>query len=275
MRPDVLNCCRRFWTKQRPDAAQRNMPTTPQQAAQLLVAARTGEPAVTWRDILPVDQAHAYTIQDGTLAMIGPVGGWKVGAKGAQAEPHCAPLPTSGIYASGTTLIGPAWRWRCIEVEVGFRLGRDLDPHGRLLTPGELAEAFDAVLPVIEVVESRLAEGRTADPLAHLADLQCHGALVLGSPCTLHPSKLDLRTIEASLSFGAVSAAHTHGGNPAQDVWRLLAWLAVHCAGRGQPLRTGQIVTTGSCTGLLTAPMDATVRGEIAGVGAVELRFGP
>jgi 2-keto-4-pentenoate hydratase len=84
-----------------------------------------------------------------------------------------------------------------------------------------------------------------------------------------------LRTLEASLSFGATSAAHTHGGNPAQDVWRLLSWLALHCAERGQPLRAGQIVTTGSCTGLLTAPMDVTVRGDIAGVGAVELRFEP
>jgi 2-keto-4-pentenoate hydratase len=249
------------------------MPTTPQQAAQLLVAARAGEPAVTWRDIVPADLAGAYAIQDATLSAIGPVAGWKVGAKGPQAQPHCAPLPTSGLHASGATLTGTAWRWRCIEVEVAFRLGRDLDPHGKLLRPEELAEAFDAVLPVIEVVESRLAEGKTADPLAHLADLQCHGALVLGSPCTLHPSTLDLRTIEASLSFGAVSAAKTLGGNPAQDVWHLLAWLAVHCADRGQPLRAGQIVTTGSCTGLLTAPMDALVRGEIAGIGAVELRF--
>lgn len=248
---------------------------SPQQAAQLLVAARNGGPVAPWRDIAPADRAGAYAIQDATLSAIGPVAGWKVGAKGPQAEPHCAPLPTPGVYASGVVLTGPAWRWRCVEVEVAFRLGRDLDPHGELLPPEELAEAFDAVLPAIEVVESRLAEGETADPLAHLADLQCHGALVLGSPCTLLPSKLDLRAVEASLSFGAVSTAQTRGGNPEQDVWRLLAWLAVHCAGRGQPLRAGQIVTTGSCTGLLTAPMDATVRGEIAGVGTVGLRFGP
>lgn len=249
------------------------MPMTPQQAAQLLVAARAGGPAVAWRDILPANRAGAYAIQDATLSATGPVAGWKVGAKSPQAEPHCAPLPTSGLHASGVTLAGPAWRWRCVEVEVAFRLGRDLDPHGKLLRPGELAEAFDAILPVMEVVESRLAEGRAADPLAHLADLQCHGALVMGSPCALHPSELDLRTVEASLSFGAVSAARTHGGNPEPDVWRLLAWLAVHCASRGQPLRAGQIVTTGSCTGLLTAPIGTTVHGEIAGVGAVELRF--
>jgi len=245
----------------------------PQQAAQLLISARAGGPAAPWRDIVPADRAGAYAIQDATLAAIGPVAGWKVGAKGPQAEPHCAPLPASGLYASGATLTGPAWRWRCVEVEVAFRLGRDLAPLGRLLAPTELAEAFDAVLPVIEVVESRLADGQSADPLAQLADLQCHGALVLGNPSALAPDELDLRGVEASLRFGTTLAARTQGGNPAQDAWRLLAWLALHCARRGQPLRAGQIVTTGSCTGLLGAPMDASVRGEVTGLGAVELRF--
>ena len=246
---------------------------SPLQAAQLLVAARAGGPVVPWHNIVPADRAGAYAIQDATLAAMGPVAGWKVGAKGANAEPHCAPLPSSGIHASGVTLTGSAWRWRCVEVEVAFRLGRDLDPKGRLLAPAELAEAFDAVLPAIEVVESRLLDGQTADPLAQLADLQCHGALVLGSPSAFVPAQLDLHTAEASLHFGTASAAHSHGGNPAQDVWRLMSWLARHCAQRGQPLRTGQIVTTGSCTGLLTAPMGMTVRGEIVGVGAVDLRF--
>lgn len=247
----------------------------PQQAAQQLITARTGGPAVHWRDIVPTDRPGAYAVQDATLAVISPIAGWKVGAKSPQAEPHCAPLPASGIRASGATLTGPAWRWRCVEVEVAFRLGHDLNPQGRLLPAEELAQAFDAVLPVIEVVESRLAEGHIADPLAQLADLQCHGALVLGSPSTLAPAQVDLRAVEASLSFNSAVAAHTHGGNPAQEVWRLLAWLALHCAQRGQPLRAGQIVTTGSCTGLLNAPMDVTVRGEIAEAGAVELRFEP
>lgn len=57
------------------------MPTTPPQAAQLLTAARTGGPAVPWRDILPADRAGAYAIQDATLAAAGPIAGWKVGAK--------------------------------------------------------------------------------------------------------------------------------------------------------------------------------------------------
>ena len=247
------------------------------QTAQRLVAARSGGTLVPWREVLPPGWAAAYAQQDATLALLGPAAGWKVGAPDAFAEPHCAPLPAAGVLASGALLVGPAWRWRCIEVEVALRLGRDLDPQGRLLTRDELAPAFDAVLPAIEVVETRLAEAREADPLARLADLQCHGALVLGAPSLLAPDALDLPAVHATLMFDDHAAAQTAGGNPAQDVWRLLGWLALHCARRGQPLRKGQVVTTGSCTGLLVAPVGALVRAELAlgsvDLGAVELRF--
>ena len=61
--------------------------------------------------------------------------------------------------------------------------------------------------------------------------------------------------------------------NTAADVWRLLGWLAWHCAQRGQPLRAGQGVTTGSCTGLLFAPEGSHVQAQLDGVGMVELYF--
>ena len=39
------------------------------------------------------------------------------------------------------------------------------------------------------------------------------------------------------------------------------------------PLSPGQIVTTGSCTGLLAAPVDTDVVGAIEGLGEVRLRY--
>ncbi len=241
--------------------------------AKLLLDAREGKAIANWRDVLPGSRIDAYAVQDATLASLGPIGGWKVGAKGPLAEPACAPLPTSGLLASGARLAGAPWRMRGVEVEVALRLGRDLDAAVDHLTPEELAAAVDAVLPVIEVVEPRLADWEGSDPLAQLADLQSHGALVLGAASTFSPAQLDLRTLQADLSFTGQVAASTLGGNPAADVWRLLGWLAQHCAQRGQPLRAGQIVTTGSCTGMLFAPEGALVQAELAGIGRVELQF--
>ena len=53
----------------------------------------------------------------------------------------------------------------------------------------------------------------------------------------------------------------------------LLAWLARHARERGRPLRAGDVVTTGSCTGLLFAWEGARVQAEVEGVGRVELQF--
>lgn len=74
-----------------------------QQAAQLLTAARTGGPALPWRDIAPADRAGAYAIQDATLAAIGPVAGRKVGAKTRKLNPIAHPCPSRAFIrpASG------------------------------------------------------------------------------------------------------------------------------------------------------------------------------
>ena len=243
-----------------------------QQAARHLLQARSGS-AVASQLVLPADRAGAYAIQDATLAQLGPIAGWTVGAMGPQAEPTFAPLPAAGLLAGPAVLAGPPWQLRGIELEVAFRLGRDLDPGDALLAPADLIAAIDSVLPAIEVVETRLADWRGADPLAQLADLQSHGALVLGTPSTLRPDTVDLRTVQARLRFNGQEVANTHGGNPAADVWRMLAWLARHCALRGQPLRAGQVLTTGSCTGMLFAPALAQVQGQLEGIGRVELHF--
>ncbi len=245
-------------------------------ASSQLLAARRSAAIVRWADILPASREAAYAVQDASMAGLGATGGWKVGAKGPDVEPTCAPLPASGLLASGARLAGAPWRMRGIEVEAALRLGRDLNPQGKLLTPRELADACDAVLPVIEVVETRLADWPGSDPLAQLADLQSHGALIVGAPLAMQPVQLDLRVLHARLTFDGETASNTVGGNPAQDVWRMLAWLALHAAQRGQPLQAGQIITTGSCTGMLFAPEGALIQAELLGPvfqGQVEVQF--
>ena len=242
-------------------------------AAAALRLARDGGPAARWQDILPADVEAACAVQDATLAAWGGAAGWKVGAKSPKDEPQAAPLPAVGLLPSGARLFGSAWRLRGVELELALRVARDLPASPVALEGQALHQAFDAVLPVIEVVESRLDDWFGAAPLARLADLQSHGALVLGDPLPMPGSAPDLRRLEATLSFDGASVAQTTGGNPAADLWRLLAWLQVHCAERGQPWRRGQIITTGSCTGMLFAPLGSLVEGRLAGIGPVTLRF--
>lgn len=238
---------------------------------QLLLNARAQGKRV---QIDPVsDQTLAYAVQDALLRELGPVAGWKVGAKGPHQEPICAPLPARGLLPSGVTL-GEGYPLRGMEVELAFRLGRDFDVGDRLPEKAEIIDALDAMLPAIEVVESRLADYPQSSKLTQLGDLQSHGALIVGMAIPLSEPMTDLSRIEASLSFDGVEVARTTGGNPEGDVWPVLAWLARHCSLRGMPLRKGQIITTGSCTGMLFADAALKVKAEINGLGAVELSFG-
>jgi 2-keto-4-pentenoate hydratase len=245
-------------------------------AAQYLLRARKGSALVPSAEVAAPDASSAYAVQDTVALALGDVGGWKVGASGPAAEPGCAPLPAAGIFQTGAALLGPPWCMRGVEVEVAIRLGHDLVPRPGetgALSPARIFEAIDAVLPAVEVIESRLADWRESGPLAQLADLQNHGGLVVGSPSPIDPRDIDLRTVEAYLAFDGQPVASTRGANAAADIWRLVGWLAWHCAQRGAPLRAGHVITTGSCSGMLFAPEGALVQAQLAGIGQVEIHF--
>ena len=243
----------------------------PRPIAETLARAWHGADRLANGDVPVADAHQAYAVQNELIAKLGPVAGWKVGAASDQAEPNCAPLPASVVVAQGTALAVPARSMRGIELEVAVRLGTDLLPGDALLPPEAIARAIDAVLPAIEIVDTRLAEGRGAPVPAKLADLQSHGALVLGAPVKVDPRSIDLRTLHTRVWFDGQPAADTTGGHPAPDILRLVAWLARHAQARGLPLRAGQVITTGSCTGLVMAPAGARIEGEVAGLGRVSL----
>jgi 2-keto-4-pentenoate hydratase len=245
----------------------------PASAARHLVSVRKTGALVSSATVLPPDRALAYAVQDETVAALGAVGAWKVGAKGPALEPNCAPLPGSGLLASDASLIGPPWTMRGVEVEVAVRFARDYMPGRPDASRESLMAAVECVLPAIEVVETRLADWRESDPLAQLADLQSHGALVVGKPSALKPAEVDLRMVRACLAFDGQPVADSRGGNPAADIWRLLAWLAWHAEQRGRPLRAGDVVTTGSCTGMLFAAEGTHVVADLEGLGRVQLHF--
>jgi 2-keto-4-pentenoate hydratase len=244
----------------------------PQHHAQALAQAWSGAQRVPAAR-LPIDNdAQAYAVQDALATRLGPVAGWKVGASSDSAEPNAAPLPASVVVpAAGATLHLPARSLRLIELEVAVRLRTDLLPGERMLSRDEVMEAVEAVLPVIEVVDSRLAETREAPAALRLADLQSHGALAYGAPSGVPLREVDMGRLRTRLWFDGELAADVTGAHAAPDIWRLVAWLARHAQARGRPLRAGDVVTTGSCTPPVIAAEGARVTGEITGLGRLEI----
>jgi 2-keto-4-pentenoate hydratase len=217
----------------------------------------------------PQSAADAYAMQDVQLRVLGPIGGWKVGARSPDAEPSCAPLPVSLVFRSPQRFAG-RFPLYLVEAELAFTLAQDLPPRAQPYTADGVANAIGSVHAAIEVVGSRYTAFRDQDPLSQLADLQNNGALVVG-PGRTTDTRVDQRCAAVRVDVDGVRAIEATGGNTAGDVFRLLAWLADHAGARCGGLRSGQIVTTGSCIGVHGVQPGQLVRASFEGLAPVEV----
>ena len=245
------------------------------EAAEVLLTARSGHGVVPAfpDDIRPRSIADAYAIQDRVVDAVGPIGGWKVGARDATAEPTCAALCAAWIVASPATFEPGRFARHGIEAELAFTFARDLPPQDGAYGERDIIAAIAMVHPVIEVVDSRFADMQAAEPLSQLADSLSHGALVVGPGIAL-PVSFDIARQPVELRFGDALEFSGVNSNAAGSPFRLLAWLANHVAGRRGGLRRGNVVTTGSWSGLRFAERRAHVQARFAGIGDVSLDFG-
>lgn len=242
-------------------------------AAEILLRARREKPIADLpEDLRPRSEAEAYAVQDAVARALGPVIGWKVGASAPDAEPACAPLLAGTIHESPARLDAQAFALRGIEAEIAFRFGAAPERSETGFDRDSVLGAIATAHPAIEVCESRFHDHSAIDPLTKLADNNLNGALVLG------PAWADWRRLEAAAQPVAVTIdereiAARRGGNAAGDLFRLLVWLAEHLARRGRPLRAGDIVTTGSWTGMHVAGTAKRVGVSFPGVGDAEVVF--
>ena len=214
-------------------------------------------------------ESDAYRVQALVAAGLGPVVGWKVGRKSPQAAPICAPLFASRMHPSGTSLARDAFRlWR-IEAELAFRLAQDLPPVAQPRGRDEVLAAVGEVLAVFEIVDSRYAAWPDMAPAMLLADLQSHGAMVIGASIPM-PAASALESVHARLDIDGARLVDG-GGNPAGDIIDLLVWVANHPAPGGRSLRAGDLVTTGSFTGLATLQPGGPAEARFSGIGSVSV----
>ena len=240
-----------------------------QQAVNLLLAARNGTRAAALPpELRPRSAADATEIQRLTMAALGPIGGWKVGAAGPDAPPACAPLPASGLHEAPAVLHGADFTSREVEAEICFILGRDLPPRPLPYTRDEVVAALASAHPAIEVLQSRF--DAAVDDLTTLADLGRHGALITGNAIAGW-EHLDFDVVTVSVTCG--EEVHHGRGNPAGDMIRLIAWLANEGAAWAGGLRAGQVITTGSWTGALPVPEADHVIAEFSIAAPVALGF--
>jgi 2-keto-4-pentenoate hydratase len=223
------------------------------------------------------DATGAYAVQDLVArALQGPATGfprfWKSGGPSRDAVLTHAALPANGVWPSPAD----ARAWHCnirlIEVELALRLGRDVTAAeaGRL-TPATAASLVDGMAVSIELVDSRWQQGVQAPPLLKLADLQSHGALVLGDWQPFSPR--DWAHQECTVRIGAGPIERRHGTHALGDpLWVLPEWLR-HLTRSGAVVPAGTVVTTGTWCGMLPAEAGDLVVACFEGVGQASLQL--
>lgn len=186
-------------------------------AANLLMDARRTRHAVDElpADLRPTSLTEAYVVQDTLATAYGAIGGWKVGATSAEAEPIFAPMPMANIAPGGVVL--RAIRYRGLEAEVAFLLGRDLPARSDGYSRDEMLAAVASCHPAIEVLESAFIDPTTVDRLSMVADLQMHGAFVYG-PAIADWRSIDFTQEKVTLAIDGSVRVEKQGSNTAGDL---------------------------------------------------------
>lgn len=240
-------------------------------AVRLLLDARRSGQQVVPPFALPNRNA-VYAVQNGVAEATGPVSGWKVGARTPTAEPNAAPLLAGALAKSPARFDGKAMHMIGVEVEISFHIVRDIPARKEAVGRDEALDAVGDAFVGMEVVDTRIADFRNADPEWLLADNQMNHALVIGDSIRNWRS-LDWPALQVKLAIDGTVEVDQRGGLGAVDPVRPLAWMIDHAVRVRGGLRKGQAITTGSWTGLRYYPPGTTARGEFVGLGRVEASF--
>ena len=247
--------------------------------AQALLRARRERapvPAAVLASTLP-DAAAAYAVQDQLARTLDWFGGapprhWKSGGPSRAAPQTHAPLPPAGVWVSPAQAGDWPFNLRGIEAEVALRLGHDVDAEraGQLDVAGAAA-LIDAMTVSIEVVDSRWAEAYAAPQLCKLADLQSHGALVLGA--WVGWAARDWAAQVCRVRVGTQPVQEFRGSHTLGDPAQVLpAWLR-HATRDGGVVPAGTVVTTGTWCGIVPAAAGEQVEVEFPGIGSASIAF--
>lgn len=230
------------------------------------------------RDWGATDLEGAYAIQAALVRRYvpihGPRVGYKIGLTSSRMQQLCSidhPVPGvvlagrrqhSGIVRSLSEIVHLG-----LEFEICVRVGRDLPPRDRPYTMEEVAAAVNAVAPAFEVIDDRNSP-YPLDMLSLVADNAWNEGIVLGA---FRDSWPDLAAVAGVVECNGVAIDKGHGRDVLGHPFEPLRWLANHLSSRGETLRAGEIVSTGSLVTTRFPRAGETYRFTVEGIGATEI----
>lgn len=229
--------------------------------------------------LVPPDAATAYKVAGLVAEELGwPVLGWKIAAfkeEMQQALRTDSPIYGRTFFVTETpaTVVHAKLASPIPEVEYQVKLGTDLPPRAKPYSQEEVTEAVASLHPGLELAECRFVHDAAFPPLpAILADGAGSGTIVYG-PAIADWQTCDIAGQEATLTSngrlrrkGTAGAALDHPMAP-------LTWLANELSRTGVGLKAGQMVSTGTLTGMLAPKPGETYVADFGPFGGVTVAF--
>jgi 2-keto-4-pentenoate hydratase len=227
------------------------------------------------------DLAGAYDLQSAFVERLSerygrPVG-YKVALTSKRMQVMCGiDQPLAGVvlskrlHASGATVPLSNYDHLGIEFEITVKLARPLPSRAKPYSFDEVSSAVGAIAPSFELIDDRRADYKTLDVLSLTSDNAWNAGAVLGDFRDQWP---DLEAIVGSADRNGERFDSGHGRDALGHPFNSLLWLANHLSARGQGLRAGDIVMTGSLVSTRFPVAGESYRFTLEGVGSAEVSF--
>ncbi len=249
-------------------------------AQDLWDARRLGHTIDAARSDLPKTKEEAFKVQEAVVELSGlPHVGYKVGSTSKEAqqllgtdEPGFGVLLAPFVHESPTRLKLVPEQMPAVEGEFAFRFGRDLPWRAEPYSLDEVTGAIDSLAGVVEVVGTRFSGGlQGKGRLLTTADCGVNIALATGNWAKF--SGQDLRDHGVTITINGELKGRGTGSRALGDPLNVLLWLVNRQSSRSRDLRAGEIVATGTCTGLDSVQAGDLVQADFGDLGSVEIAF--
>lgn len=203
----------------------------------------------------PESLDEGYAIQRAVAAQSGSgTIGWKLAATSKAGQAHIGvDAPLAGrlleckAYRDGDRVPAGGLHMGVAESEFAFRIGRDLPAADAPFSTDAVLGRVEALHVAIEIPDSRFEDFASAGAAQLAADTACAEYFVLGPAAPESWRAVDLASHPVVFRVNGADASTGTGANVLGDPRIALTWIANDRAQRGEPLRAGELVTTGTC----------------------------
>lgn len=242
---------------------------------------RVGAPIqVLPADLVPRNLEDAYDIQIATVRLRGMgTAGFKVGLTNVEAQrsvgaaaPIAGRLVTADILRSPARIALPDDHLRIVEAEIVFEMGCTVSAADAPLSEADLSHCLRAAYAGIEICNSRLGGSDDAPLAAIVADNSNADLLVVGD--RLMDWSFDaLSDLPVTLMRRGQRPIDGSTRRVLDNPLKAVTWLANWLCARGEGLKEGDLIASGSCTGMTEVARYDVISATFGGVARVSVEF--